>query len=249
MLATDYMMKGDAEGALESLNNIMIAKKDAKPNFDAFAKYRKAQKLWEVLCTIVAQKRYELRKVMEEHNLTNCHIIRNKKSVRQLGKEEIIEDLHIAFDFELNDEDWDTLAEKFHVKTFFDDEMIFRNGDFNETMYFILKGELMLFAGTHQTGGEIEIARLGRGDILGESCLKNQPFTLNCRATQFTELIGIDRRDIYELIEARPELGVKFYQQVLVKVVSKMRTNNLYNMSIGGGAVLEEVHDASAASE
>jgi len=32
-------------------------------------------------------------------------------------------------------------------------------------------------------------------------------------------------------------LGVKFFQQVLIKVVGKIRSNNLYQMSIGGGAV------------
>ena len=245
MLATDYMMKGDTEGALESLNNIMIATKDAKPAFNSFARYRKTQKLWEVMCELVAKNRYDLRKVMEEHNITNHPIVRNEQSVRQLGKEEIVAALHKVFDFELGDDDRKALADRFYVKTFFDDEMLFRSGDFNETMYIILKGELMLFAGTHQTGGEIEIARLSKGDILGESCLKNQPFTLNCRATQFTELIGIDRRDIYKMIENRPELGVKFYQQVLVKVVGKMRTNNLYNMSMGGGTVEEAVHDAT----
>jgi len=249
MLATDYMMKGDTEGALESLNNIMIAKKDAKPDFDSFAKYRNTQKLWEVMCAIVSQKRYELRKVMEEHNLTNNPILRNEQGVRQLGKEEIVDALHKAFDFELGDEGWQALADRFYVKTFFEDEMLFRSGDFNETMYIILKGELMLFAGTHSTGGEIEIARLNKGDILGESCIKNQPFTLNCRAIQFTELIGINRRDIYELIESRPELGVRFYQQVLVKVVGKMRSSNLYNMSRGGGTVHDAVHDAASTDE
>ena len=247
MLATDYMLKGDAEGALESLNNIMIATKDAKPKFDAFAKYRKTQKLWEVLSSIIALKRYELRKIFEEHNLTKDPIVRNKQSVRELGEAEIIEDLRIAFDFELAEEDWKTLAGSFHVKTFFEDEIIFKSGDYNDTMYILLKGELMLFAGTHDTGGEIEIARLKKGDILGESCLKNQPFTLSCRSIQFTELIGIDRRDIFALMKDRPELGIKFYQEVLEKVVSKMRSNNLYNMSIGGGAVQGAVHEAPQA--
>jgi len=237
MLATDYMMKGDTDGAMESLNNIMIAKKDAKPNFDSFKRYRANQKLWEKLCTIVSQKRYELRNIMEDHNITNHPILRNEQSVRQLGPEEIIDALQKAFDFELNDEGWETLAKQFHVKTFYEDEMIFRSGDFNETLYIILKGEILLFSGTRETGGEIEIARLQKSGILGESCLAHQSFTLNCRALQFTELIGIDRRDINKLIEQSPELGVKFFQQLLTKVVEKMRANNLYNVKMGGGAV------------
>ena len=65
------------------------------------------------------------------------------------------------------------------------------------------------------------------------------PFTLNCRAEQFTELLGISSEDIQELIVADPVLGVKFFQQILTKVVGKMRNNNMYSVSIGGGAVLD----------
>jgi len=246
MLATDYMMKGDPEGALESLNNIMIAQRDAQPEFDAFKRYLGTQKLWENLCSIISQKRYDLRVVMEDHNLTNHPILRNEQSVRQMGKEEIIEALQKAFDFELSKGGWETLAKMFRVKTFYEDEMLFRCGDFNETMYIILKGEILLFSGTRETGGEIEIARLQKGGILGESCMSNQAFTLNCRALQFTELIGIDRRDITKLVEQNPELGVKFFQQVLVKVVGKIRKNNLYNVKMGGGAVQAPFIDGNA---
>jgi len=237
MLAQDYMMKGDNDGALESMNNIMIAKKDAKPDFDAFKRYRGNQKLWEQLCSIVSQKRYELRKIMEEHNLSKFPILRDDQSVRKLSSSEIVDALQIAFDFELDKKDWATLAKEFYVRTFFEDEMLFRSGDYNEAMYIILKGELQLYAGTQETGGEIEIVRLVKGDILGESCMTNKPFTLNCRAIQFTELIGIDKGDIHKLVEKNPGLGAKFFQQVLMKVVAKIRANNLYSMKMGGGAV------------
>jgi len=237
------MMKGDNDGALESLNNIMIAKKDAQPNFDAFTRYKGVQRLWERLCAIISEQRYEMRKIMEDHNITNHPIQRDEQSVRKLGTEEIIEVLLKAFDFELNSDGWGTLAKKFYVKTFYEDEMLFKCGDFNETMYIILKGEIQLFSGTRETGGEIEIARLHKGGILGESCMAHQSFTLNCRALQFTELLGIDKRDITKLIDKNPELGVKFFQQILTKVVEKMRESNLYNIRTGGGAIQSTIID------
>jgi hypothetical protein len=243
MLASDYMMKGDSDGAKESLENIKIASKEARPRFDAFSRYRNNQKLWEQLCSIVAQKRYELRKVMEEHNLTNAPIIRDAQSVRKLDKKEIIDILRKAFTFELSDENWNLLSEKFYVKTFYEHELLFRCGDYNETMYVLLKGELVLFSGSHETGGEVEIARLKAGDVLGESCMTNKPFTLNCRAEQFTELIGISKKDINELIDKSQELGVKFFQQILMKVVEKLRNTNLHTISLAGGAVRETFID------
>jgi CRP-like cAMP-binding protein len=106
-------------------------------------------------------------------------------------------------------------------------------------MYILLKGELSLYSGTRETGGELEIARLVKGDVLGESCMTHTPFTLNCRAEQFTELIGIETEDIRKLVETNPALGVAFYQQVLTKVVGKMRNNNLQLMQNAGGIVLD----------
>jgi len=239
MLAIDYMLKGDAEGAAESLNNIAISRKDAKPNFDAFSRYRLNQKLWEQISTIVAQKRYELRKIMEEHNLTKEPILRNEDSEKQMSKAEMVEELQKAFDFDLSEEEWSRLCDMFRVKTYYEDEVLFRSGDFNNTMYILLKGELVLFSGSQGKRGEVEIARLRKGDVLGESCMTNQPFTLNCRADQFSELIGIDKAEIRKLVESEPELGVKFFQNILTKVVGKMRNNNEYSISMAGGVVLE----------
>ena len=243
MLAADYMLQGDSEGCAESLNNISISRKDAKPNFDPFSRYRLNQKLWEDISAAVALKRYEMRKIMEEHNLSKKPILRNSRRERQLKPTEIVVELSKAFDFDLSESEWTKLAELFNVETYYEDEMVFRSGDFNDAMHFLLKGELSLFAGSQDTGGEVELARLGKGDILGESCMTHTPFTLNCRAVQFTEMLGIKREDIQKLVETNPALGVKFYQQVLTKVVEKMRTNNSYNLSISGGVVLDNYYE------
>jgi len=241
MLAIDYMMKGETEHAMESMNNIMISKKDAIPDYDAFARYRRNQKLWEKVTAIIAENRYEMRKVMEEHNLSRTKIQRDGQSVRKLDSNEIIEALKKVFDINLSDDGWNYLSTKVFVKTFYEHEKVFSSGDFNDTMYILLKGEVTLFTDPKDRRGEIEISRLHAGDVLGESCLAGEPFTLNCRAEQFTEMIGINKRDIQKLIESNPELGVRFFQQILKKVIEKMRTNNLYYMSKAGGAVPDSV--------
>ena len=239
MLAIDYMLKGDTEGAAESLNNIAISKKDAQPNFDTFSRYRLNQKLWEQISSIVSEKRYELRKVMEGHNLSNQPIVRNEQGKREVDTEEIVAELKKTFEVEMSEEEWVNLSKRFCVKTYYEDEILFRSGDFNDTMFILLKGEVSLYSGARDKGGEIEVARLKKGDVLGESCMTNQPFTLNCRAEQFTELIGIGKEDIMRLVEIYPKLGVRFFQQILVKVIGKLRSTNLYSVSMGGGAVLD----------
>ena len=237
MLAGDYLLKGDNEGAAECLKNISISRKEAKPVFDTFSRYRLNQKLWEQISGAVALKRYDMRKVMEEHNLSKKPVLRNAKRERQMTTAEIVTELRKAFDFDLNDEGWERFSGLFSVSTFFEDEMVFRSGDFNNAMHFLIKGELSLFSGSRETGGEIELTRLHKGDILGESCMTHTPFTLNCRATQFTEMVSIKKEDITKLVGNHPEMGVQFYQQVLLKVVEKMRHNNLQSLSNGGGTV------------
>jgi CRP-like cAMP-binding protein len=239
MLAADYLLKGDEEGCAECLNNISLSRKEAKPNFDAYSRYRLNQKLWEQISSIVSQKRYQLRKVMEEHNLSRKPILRNDKSERQLSRAEIADELRKVFNFELSDEGWTQLSELFQVKTYYEDEIIFRSGDFNNWMYILLRGEMVLYSGERETGGEVEIARLRKGDVLGESCMTNQPFTLNCRAREFTEVIGIDKENIGKINDTDPKLGVQFFQQVLIKVVGKIRNNNLASLSKAGGAILD----------
>ena len=227
MLAADYTLQGDTEGCAESLNNIAIGRRDAVPNYDAFSRYRHNQKIWEQICSIVAQQRYYLRKVMEEHNLSKTPIVRDASHARQLSNEEIAVQIGNTFGNVLSADDCKKLSEFFFINTYYEDELVFRSGDFNDAMHIILKGEIVLFSGVREMGDDVEITRLRKDDILGESCLTHSLFTLNCRAEQFTELIGIKKDDILKVVNTDPVLGVKFYQLILDKVVMKMRSNNL----------------------
>jgi CRP-like cAMP-binding protein len=180
---------------------------------------------------------------MEERNLSKKPIILNEQRKRQLSQDEMIGELKKAFDFDLSEDDWRWVSDLFHVKTYYEDEMVFRRGDFNDVMYIILKGELLLFAGSQKTGGEVDIAVLHKGDTLGESCMTHTPYTLNCRAAQFTELLGIYVEDFQKLVTSNPDLGVKFYQQILSKVIGKLRNNNLQSISRAGGTVNDSFID------
>jgi hypothetical protein len=247
MLAQDYMIKGEMDNCAESMNNIMIAKKEAKPDFDVFSRYRGNQKLWEQISSIVGAQRYEMRKILEEHNLSKTPIVRDEKNERQISDEEIFAHLKDTFNFNITNEFWKKLRSLFFVKTFYEDEVLFRSGDFNDTMYFLLKGELSLFAGSRDTGGEVEVARLLKGDVLGESCMTDSPFTLNCRAEQFTEMIGINKSDIQKLVETEPTLGAKFFERILIKVVGKIRSSNTENLNRAGrSAVHDNYHERSS---
>ena len=228
MLAAKYMLEGDAEGSKEALNNISIAENDAQPKFDPFEHYCENQKNWEQLMVFIAENRYELRKIMEENNLSKAPVERDEKSKRKLSEREFLKNLKEAFPVEMNNETWELVMPLFFVKTFFEDEMVFQSGDFNDGLYVVLKGEVSILSASKglPSGKLSEIARLYKGDILGESCLKYKTFANSGRAEQFTELIGIKAEDMQRLVEISPEFGVAFYQLVLAKTVNKIRSRN-----------------------
>lgn len=246
MLAIQYMQNGDAAGCREALNNIAISRKEAKPSFDPFSRYRANQKVWEQLSGITAKRRYDLRKVMEEHNLFKQPILRDSHQKRQISKKEIAENWQKAFSLDIGHNELETIKNLFFVKTFFENEMVFRAGDYNDTLFIVLKGEIVLFAAGDVSGHreEQEVARLSAGDVLGESCLMHKTFMLNGRAEQFTELIGIKEENIQKIVDSNPALGVKIYQLVLAKAVTKTTRQNLqkiksYNSSVSENFIEE----------
>jgi len=91
----------------------------------------------------------------------------------------------------------------------------------------LLKGEIVLFVNSPSNEDGVEITRLHKGDILGESCMTGEPFTLNGRATEFTEMIGVSRDNLQKIIDTNPASGVNLYKQILIKVAAKRRRNNL----------------------
>ena len=252
MLAVKYLEGGDTAGCNEALNNILISKKEALPSFDPFSRYRGDQKAWEQLIRVVAEQRYLLRKIMEAHNLSEEPILRDAHKERVLSEEEIADNLYKAFSIDIRSDDWKALTRSFFVKTYFEDELVFQAGDYNDALYVILKGEIVLFSGGGAfatSGKEYEIARLKKGDVLGESCLTYNTFTLSGRAVQFTELIGIKENEIQKMVDSNPILGVKFYQQILAKAVTKIRNENLQKEKAHDNIIMESLIDVDSVKD
>ncbi|MCL1828194.1 MAG: cyclic nucleotide-binding domain-containing protein [Oscillospiraceae bacterium] len=247
MLALQYMQDGDAEGCREALNNISFGKKDAQPTFDTFSRYRANQKSWEQLTFIISEHRYRLRKIMEEHNLTKKPILRNAVNERDLNDVDIAANVKKAFNIDVSSAELAKIKDYFFVKTFYEGETVFKEGDFNDTLYVILKGEIVIInkSDTGSEGEGTEIARLKQGDILGESCLSFKTFLSGGRAEQFTELIGIKEENLRKITKTEPAAGVKIYQRVLAGTVGKLRTENRQKTQAYDNAVKESLFEGT----
>jgi CRP-like cAMP-binding protein len=107
---------------------------------------------------------------------------------------------------ELNGRELNVLEKMVHVRNYGVSEVVFEEGDPGTGMYMIRSGGVSILA-KNQQGTDDELALLGPGDFFGETTLTAPaPRSASARTTEQTELIGLFRADLLELIERQPTL-------------------------------------------
>ena len=102
------------------------------------------------------------------------------------------------------------LAQQIQHRHFMPNEIIFEIGEKGDSMYIVIEGLVGVWI---RGAGEkmIEVARLGTGSIFGEMALLNQgPRNGTVISISSTYLFKIKQEDIDPIIEAHPEIGIKF---------------------------------------
>ena len=96
------------------------------------------------------------------------------------------------------------LAAHVSLERYAPDEVVVREGDPGERLYVIARGELDVLVGAEQQRVNV----LGPGDYFGELALLNGGSrTATVRATQPTEVYGLDRADFLALLRDNPEIA------------------------------------------
>lgn len=228
LLALEYLGDGDVDAGKELVKNIYISKYEAVPIKDPFSQYRKIQKYWETLIDFTIKKRYEIRKVMEQHNLSREEF-NNEEETRTLSIPEIIEIIKRTDGFEEFDNvELEKLAKISHIKSYQKDEMVFREGGKDSTFFIVIKGCVTIFK-LNEKGEEITLENHKRGKVIGETAIVTNIYFANAKVTRFTELLAIEQSKIIELIQQDPVLGVKLLQVFLSKLSHKLgNTDRLY---------------------
>ncbi|HHY91260.1 MAG TPA: cyclic nucleotide-binding domain-containing protein, partial [Clostridiales bacterium] len=186
LLALEYLADGDIDACKESLKNIFISKYEAIPKKDPFSQYRKIQKDWEKLMDFTIQNRYEIRKVMEQHNLSKTEIQVDEQHTRILTLPEIKEIIKKTSGFEaFHDSEIEKIANISQIKTYMEDEIIFREGGKDSTFFIILKGCVRIFK-WNEKNEEIILANLQKGEVMGETAIVNEIYFANAKAAEFT---------------------------------------------------------------
>lgn len=109
-----------------------------------------------------------------------------------------------------------------HERTFMPDEVVFYERQPGTGMYIIKKGLIKLTKTINEE--KAKIAELEEGEFFGEmALLEDYPRSAEATAVVKTEVLGIFRPDLFDLIEHNPRLGSKILMKLSQRLANRLR--------------------------
>ena len=128
---------------------------------------------------------------------------------------------------ELNGRELNFLEKMVHVRNYRASEFVFEEGDPGTGMYMIRSGGVRIHA-KNLLGTEDELAILGPGDFFGETTLTAPaPRIASARTAEPTELVGLFRADLLDMVERQPTLTSKILIGLTRIVSERLQTASL----------------------
>lgn len=128
---------------------------------------------------------------------------------------------------ELNGRELNLLEKMVHVRSYRATELVFEEGDPGTGMYMIRSGAVSIYANNPQ-GTQDELAALGPGDFFGETTLTAPaPRSASARTTESSELVGLFRADLLEMVERQPTLTSRVLIGLTRIVSERLQTASL----------------------
>ncbi len=117
---------------------------------------------------------------------------------------------------EMEAETWDNDI----LVTFKAGDIIFREGDEGDAMYFIEKGTVRILKGKGED--ELELAELGSGDFFGEmAVISGAPRSAGAVSSSECQLVVVKSSGLLELISSRPEIGLHICRTIIRRLRQK----------------------------
>ena len=112
-------------------------------------------------------------------------------------------------------------------------EIIFREGDRTDGLYLVASGFVRIV--THRGQGEMQLARLGPGETIGEmGVIDDAPRSATAIAGSFTVLYFVPREPFLDLVERQASLALK----LLAMMSQRLRRTNVRVVTLPSGEVV-----------
>ena len=117
----------------------------------------------------------------------------------------------------------DKLARMLVRRTYLADAVVFNEGDTGRSMYIIESGQVIMTR-TGDSGHQVKLVRLGRGDFFGETTLiemQPRPYTARCETT--VQLLELSNMDLYRLYREDVKAYVLVLQNINRELCRRLR--------------------------
>ncbi|RMD93969.1 MAG: STAS domain-containing protein [Calditrichaeota bacterium] len=117
---------------------------------------------------------------------------------------------HLSVFKNLNNEQLDIVRQYIHPQTVKAGDIIFREGDPGDKIYFILSGGVSVLANISENGRSRRLATFSEGVFFGDmAILENQPRSATVKADTDTELLYMTVKDFNHLVNTQPLIASK----------------------------------------
>lgn len=233
LLALEYLSEGDIEGCRESIRNVYLSKYEAIPKIDTFTEYRKIQKHWLKIIEGTVNKKTAIQMIIEGTNINRVVYNIDQEKYESISTS-IIEDTmkRIGYFDNLTPSELTELASIAKMSAYNKNEVIFREGETDLALYFLIKGSVRIVK-IDDKKDEIVLGKVENGDVIGETFLTKEIYNATGIASEFVETLSMSKVDINRLMESNPHLGNKMLRLFLERIYLKLnKTNILYKESI-----------------
>jgi CRP-like cAMP-binding protein len=126
----------------------------------------------------------------------------------------------------LTEADWRSILEAGELMSFVHGEILMREGQVNDSLYFIDDGQVRVVRG--DATRSVELARLDAGSVFGEmSILDGASASASIVAESLeVDVVRIDRAELEHLMTENPGLGLRFYRSIAETLSMRLRDTN-----------------------
>ena len=149
------------------------------------------------------------------------------KSNRRLKKQSMISFLRSVPLFNsLSKRELLTLNSIAHLRTYQENEFVFRKGQPGAAMFILKSGEISIV--DHEPdSSENVIATLGENSFFGElALLDDSPRSASAKATGHSEVYAFFRTDLEKLLSSSPQIGLQVYRALAMIIGTRLKSTN-----------------------
>ncbi len=130
----------------------------------------------------------------------------------------------------LDDGELSIISRKIFIKPYKKDATLFVEGMPGEILYIVEEGGVDIYKKTPK--GEIKVANIGPGEIVGEmSLIDDEPRSASGRTNTDSKLIVITKKSFNEILESDPKIAAKICMSLL-KIISKENRKIFLRLSL-----------------